>query len=464
MYSSRWQATSYGAAVRRAADTAGAWPEMPLAVGCPSGLGMSMQRHEGRKERPGGDRFGWRIGDAAVRRRTHPGWMHVKETKIVRPLDALLDELIERREIHSAVLSVASGDGTFRWTGARGAIGPDGAPMTPTMPWFIASITKLFIAATVLRVVEERELTLEDRVVDRLPAAVTRHLHVLDGEDRTDRITVEHLLCHASGLADFIEDSPAARRGQGADRRSLVEILVEDGDTAWSLEDTARWVRERLRPHFPPKPLDADRVQIRYSDTNYQLLIGIIEACRGVPFPQALNELVLDPLGLTDTWLPGHSRGRGREADVAALYAGAEVIRLPRFLASISDMNSTCDDLIRFLMSLVGGHLYRDPGTWQRMQERWRRFPFPRDRAALRQPNWPIEYGLGIMRFRIPRVLTPFRPVPQVVGHTGSTGSWLFHAPEQDLYLAGTVNQMTAGAVPFRLVPRVLRAVADGLK
>jgi len=388
----------------------------------------------------------------------------MKETKLAERLDTLLDGVFARKGIHSAVLSVASGDGAFRWTGARGVMSPDGAPMTPATPWFIASITKLFIASTVLRMVEEGELALEDRAVDRLTAAVTDRLHVLDGEDRTHWITVEHLLCHASGLADFIEDHPGTRRDGGADCRSLAEILVEDGDRAWSLEDTARRVRERLMPHFPPQSLDARHVRIRYSDTNYQLLVGIIEARRNTPFFQVLEDLILNPLELKDTWLPGSPRGSGRESDVAALYAGAKVVRLPGFLASISDMNSTCDDLVRFFRAVIGGRLFRDPGTWRRMRARWRRFSFPLDRAALRQPSWPIEYGLGVMRFRLPRFITPLRPVPQVVGHTGSTGTWLFHAPEPDLYLAGTVNQITAGAVPFKLVPRLLRAVTDGHK
>lgn len=386
----------------------------------------------------------------------------MKETRIIRLLETLLDGLIARNEIHSAVLSVVSGDGTFRWEGARGVMSPGGAPMTPTTPWFIASITKLFIASIVLRMVEEGELALEDRIVDRLAASVTDRLHVLDGEDRTDQITVEHLLGHTSGLPDYIEDYPATRGVEGADHRSLMEILVEDGDRAWTLEQTAQWVRERLAPHFAPQPLNARRVRIRYSDTNYQLLIGIIEAGRDAPFFQILEDLILDPLGLENTWLPGHPRGGGPEPDVAALYAGADVVRLSSFLASIADMNSTCEDLIRFYRAMVGGRLFRDPGTWPRMQARWRRFSLPLDRAALRQPSWPIEYGLGVMRFQLPRFLTPLRPVPQVVGHTGSTGTWLFHAPERDLYIAGAVCQITAGAVPFKVVRRVLQLVADG--
>jgi D-alanyl-D-alanine carboxypeptidase len=49
--------------------------------------------------------------------------------------------------------------------------------------------------------------------------------------------------------------------------------------------------------------------------------------------------------------------------------------------------------------------------------------------------------------------------MPAVIGHTGSTGSWFFHCPELDVRIAGTVNQATAGAVPYRCVPRLLRAL-----
>ncbi|MCC5847799.1 MAG: beta-lactamase family protein [Verrucomicrobia bacterium] len=376
-----------------------------------------------------------------------------------KPLETLLDELIGRKEIHSAVMSVVSGDGTFRWEGARNVVAPGQGPMTPGTPWFIASITKLLIASTVLRLVEQGELTLEDRVVDRLSPSLMHRLHVLDGNDRTDQLTIEHLLRHASGLPDYIEDYPKTRRKSGIDRRSLVEILLEEGDRAWTLEDTAHWVRERLEPHFPPQALDGRRVRIRYSDTNYQLLIGIIEARRNKTFSHVLHELILDPLELRNTWLPGHFRGNGPEPAAAAVYAGAEVVRFPEFLAAIGDLNSTCGDLLHFFQAVVQGHLFQESDTWPRMQSHAHRFPFPRDRAALRQPGWPIAYGLGVMRFKIPRLFTPFQCIPEVIGHTGSTGTWLFHAPEPDLYFAGAVNQITAGAVPFQVVPKTLRVI-----
>jgi D-alanyl-D-alanine carboxypeptidase len=373
-------------------------------------------------------------------------------------LESLLGEVCARNEIHSATMTVTSGAGDFHWAGARGEISPGGPATTPDTPWFTASITKLFIAGAVMRMVEEGALALEDRLVDRLPGDITYRLHVLGGEDRTGSITLEHLLAHASGLPDFIEDHPPKGGPAGPDRRSLVDLLVEEGDRDWPLEATARRVRERLTPHFPPQNLRGTRVRIRYSDTNYQLLTGIVAARRNTSFAEALAELVLEPLELDSTWIPGHPRGGRTEGEVPALYAGRGIVDFPRFFASISDLNSTSDDLIRFFMAVERGGLFRNPATWQRMQARWNRFPLPRDRASIRQPGWPIEYGLGVMRFHLPRALTPFRPVPAVIGHTGSTGTWLFHARELDLYLAGAVNQVTAGAVPFRLVPKVLRA------
>ena len=92
------------------------------------------------------------------------------------------------------------------------------------------------------------------------------------------------------------------------------------------------------------------------------------------------------------------------------------------------------------------------------MTARWHRFSLPRDRAALPTPGWPIEYGLGIMRFRLPRLLNAGRRAPALIGHTGVTGSWAFHSREAGLYLAGTFDSPRAVAAPFRLVPALIRA------
>jgi D-alanyl-D-alanine carboxypeptidase len=63
------------------------------------------------------------------------------------------------------------------------------------------------------------------------------------------------------------------------------------------------------------------------------------------------------------------------------------------------------------------------------------------------------------MRLAMPRWMTvPFR-VPVLVGHSGSTGTWLYHCPELDVVLAGTLDQAEPRSLPYRLLPRVLRLV-----
>lgn len=52
-----------------------------------------------------------------------------------------------------------------------------------------------------------------------------------------------------------------------------------------------------------------------------------------------------------------------------------------------------------------------------------------------------------------------WRPVT-LLGRSGATGSCLFHCPGLDVCLTGTVDEMKAGAFPYRLLPKVLRTVA----
>lgn len=365
-------------------------------------------------------------------------------------LQELSQGLLSQRGVHHAIVAVESTDGSRRFVGCAGEANPDGTPVRADTPFFIASVTKLYVAATVMRLRERGEVDLDAVIAAYLPTALTAGLHRLGGVDRTDSITVRHLLGHTSGLPDYIEQRP---RGG----RSLIERLVSEGDMTCGIEEAVDITR-RLTPHFPPQPRDARRPKARYSDTNYRLLMAIIERVTGRPLHRVFEELLFGPLGLRRTYLPGHEPPDLAVAP-ATLWFGDRPLEIPRALASLCDLYSTAGDSIRFLRGLMRGEIFEDPATLGAMQERWVRFGFPVDAAALRAPGWPIEYGLGMMRYRLPRALTPGRRMPAVIGHTGSTGCWLFYCPELEVLLSGTVDQATGGAVPYRLVPRILRAL-----
>jgi hypothetical protein len=106
---------------------------------------------------------------------------------------------------------------------------------------------------------------------------------------------------------------------------------------------------------------------------------------------------------------------------------------------------------VRFLQAIVGGEVVDDQATWQSMQQ-------PRNRIF-----FPVDYGLGVMRYAPPRWMSPLFRIPPVVGHTGSTATWLFHCPELGIVTAGTFDTAQP-ALPFRFLPHVLRAVATPLR
>ncbi len=363
-------------------------------------------------------------------------------------LQSLLDGLVQRKQIAHAIVAVESGDRSLRWFGAAGDADGQGTPMGLDTPYHVASITKLYTAAIVLRLHERGDLDIDEPMTSHLPASVTKGLHRLNGIDRTGSITVRQLLDNTSGLANYFEDRPKGGM-------SLAETIFRDGDRAWSTADVAETVRNNLRPHFAPGR------KVRYSDTNYQLLGTIIETVLKRAASQALETELVGPLGLNGTYLAGDAPADA-PAPASLFFAGAPLHR-PQAMRSVGAQGgivSTAQDGLAFLRALLGGEVFQDPQTLELMTGRWHRFGLPLDAAALRAPSWPIEYGLGIMRFRLPRILNGMRHMPAVLGHTGSTGSWLFFAPELDVYLAGTVDEVTSGAVPYRLVPKLLRAVA----
>ena len=365
-------------------------------------------------------------------------------------LDDLVEQLVSRRAIRHAVVAVESADQTLRLTRAAGQARPDGTPMRPDTPFHYASVTKLYTATVVMELWEQGRLGLEVPIRAYLPTEVTDGLHRLHGVDHSDAITVRHLLSHTSGLPDYFLDTPEGET-------SFTDLLLQ-GDVAYDLADVVARVR-RLTPYFPPQEPGAARRRARYSDTNFQLLGAIVAAVTGTTFQQAVEDQLLEPLGLDDTWFAG--RPRDDHARVpAAIWSGDEVLVAPQAMASMAaegGLIGTAADALSFLRALIGGRLFAQDTTLGLMQERWTRFGLPRSRTAIMAPGWPIEYGLGIKRYRLPRLLNAGRRAPTLIGHTGASGSWLFWCPEHELYLAGTVDQTTAAGLPYQRLPRAIR-------
>jgi len=303
--------------------------------------------------------------------------------------------------------------------------------------YFLASITKLYVAAIVMQLCAERRIDLDTAAAAYLGSPLMAGLHVLRGVDSSQRITVRELLSHTSGIADYFEQ----RRADGS---SQFEDALR-ADFAWTLDDVLRITRQ-MSPRFAPSTPG----HAHYSDTNYQLLGALIEAVTGTCYEQALQQRIIEPLGLDQTY-PFTTATLSRYADIAPLLHGRKPVAIPRAMASVradGGVVSTAREGLSFLQAFFGGALF--PKTClDSMQRPWRRI------------FYPLEYGMGIMRFALPRLLSPLRAAPVLVGHSGASGAVLFHAPDLDLYISGTVNQIAARSLAYRLMISLVFACQD---
>ncbi len=195
-------------------------------------------------------------------------------------LQSLLDRTVSRAGIPGASVTITWPDGRS-WTGTSGLSDvANKVPVAPGTEFAVASISKTFMAALILRLVEAGKLSLEDRVASLLPEVKV-----------AKSVTVKMLLDHTSGLADFFF-------GVGVDRALLADRA-------------ATWTAQRALGFVGPSPYKPGKGW-NYSNTNYLLLGLIAERIGGAPVAVQLREAFLDPLGLTGTYVQIASRGQPR--------------------------------------------------------------------------------------------------------------------------------------------------------
>jgi CubicO group peptidase (beta-lactamase class C family) len=352
-------------------------------------------------------------------------------------LQNILVKQLNSKKILNAVLAVQSGDKTVDWAGAVGYSNQDsGLKMQVDSPFFTASVTKMFTAAVIIHLHQNKLLNIEDNISNHLPSLLIKGIHSCKGVDYTSELKIVHLLNQTSGLADYFLD----KQGDG---ENLLDKIIKYGDYEWGIEDVTNIVRKELTSKFKP---GAEK-NAYYSDTNYQLLGAIIKSVTDKSLQDAYNEIIYTPLELQNTFLFSNS-SLDTKPQPADIYYGNQPMNIPKAMSSFGPdggIVSNVQESILFLRAFFNGVLF--PEHYLREMKQWRRI------------FYPLEYGYGLMRFKLPRFLSPFKPVPELVGHSGATASFLFYCRDKDLYLAGTLNQIKEQSRPFKLMLDVVNTV-----
>lgn len=350
-------------------------------------------------------------------------------------LQSLLNSQVGKGGLHNIVAAVQSYDKGLDFVGAAGMADlGTGTAMMPNTPFFIASVTKMYTAAIIMRLHEEKSLDLEAPLSKYLPHSLLGGIHVYKSTDYSRQLKVYQLVNQTSGLADFEADKP---RG----RKSVFDELMAGHDRAIDTAEALRITRN-LSPHFAPGTPD----RAYYSNFNYRLLGEIIEVITEKPMAFNFAERICAPLGLQCTYLYDWTKPRPGESP-ATLYLNKAPVNVPKYLASnvsAGGLVSTAAECMLFLRAFFEGRLF-EKALLERMMT-WNKIFFP------------LRYGYGLMFFKLPRYFW-ITPLPEFIGHSGSTGSFAFACPSRSLYLAGTLNVIDP-ARPFFCMMNLVRAIS----
>jgi D-alanyl-D-alanine carboxypeptidase len=270
-------------------------------------------------------------------------------------------------------------------------------PLTAAHTFRIASNTKTYVAAAVLRLVEQGRLDLDAPLATVLPDRY-RDILAADGYDLAS-MTLAQVLSHTSGLFEHPADPRYA------------EAILADPRREWTRDEQVRlcvaW----------GDPVAAPGEKFSYSDTGYVLLGAVVEETTGLPLGVAVHDLLgYERLGLDATWWERDEpapAGAGPRAHQYYLDHDTTDWNPTLDLYGGGGLLSDADDLGLFLRALVTGEVLAPATTAQLL-----------GRGCL-------EYRLGLFREPIHGHLA--------WGHTGFWNTFAYHLPTLDLTVSGAV-------------------------
>lgn len=182
----------------------------------------------------------------------------------------IVRDYMEEAHLKAVIVKVTV-DGAEIVTAAEGE-SMTGVPATPDMHFRNGAVAISYVSTLMLQLVDEEKLSLDDKVSTYLPDL-----------PHADEVTVGQLAQMTSGYQDFV---------LGNDE--FAEIAYADPFKAWTTEDQLALAMD--------KPLWFEPgTNWAYAHTNYVILGLVLEEITGMSLEDALQERVLDPLGLANT-------------------------------------------------------------------------------------------------------------------------------------------------------------------
>lgn len=312
---------------------------------------------------------------------------------------------------------------------------PDG---TDSLPFHGASIGKLFTTTLIHQLAMEGSLSLSTPLNELVPEEILKGLFVYGGVDHRQKVTVDHLLTHTSGMADNFGD-------KGKKPPQFMDLVLSEPDRLWDSDSILNYCRENLNA------IDAPGVRYHYSDPGFVLLGKIIEVVTGKKFHQNLQERIFYPLGMTESYLL-FSPQRSSHGPINKIELhGSEVSGYNSLSCDQAGggVVSTPKDLDVFIRALFQGKLV-DRGSLQSMMG------FPNKFRN------GIYYGRGTMELRMEGLFFLLRGYPRLRGHIGILSTHLWYDELNDVSYVLNFGSDQHMRLSFQALIRLVNAIGRG--
>lgn len=340
--------------------------------------------------------------------------------KSKQKIERIFKNVTSHKNIHEGILFIESKNGEFKFSKGYGG-------KTIDTPIVIASITKLFTTVCIIKLIENKKLSLNNKVSDYLNNEYLNSLHIYKCHDYSFDLTIYDLLFQTSGLPDIYETK----------NNSLKSRAIEK-DIYVSFKEIINEVK-LLPPRFAP---GKHNKKAYYADVNFDILGVIIEKVLSVPLAQAFFDFIIEPLNLKNTYLPVSEKDL-----VPYIYYNDMALYRPNFIKSCYSSGgciSTVNDLMIFIKSFFTGKLFNQTLFTELSTYR-----------NLQLSMYPIRYGGGYMQIELGGISTLFLGNGELLGHSGSTGSFAFYYPDKELFFVGDFNQISDASIPIRFVMKL---------
>ena len=269
-------------------------------------------------------------------------------------LQAALEASLKIQNADAITASLYISEQCF-WTGSAGKVKYSNTSVRSDTLFNFGSITKTFVAAIILQLAEEKQMTLEDP----LGKWLKDYPHI------DSNITIRQLLNHGSGIYNFTQND------------SFWSDVTTHPDRVWLPEDILQYVKPPIAHGFNPPD---------YSNTNYILLGLIIESVTGSSVENELQKRIVYPLRLEDTHLANNKfdvkRWSNRETLTQSMFSS---------VWTAGAIASTSKNIAKWSHRLYSGE-FLEPNSLQSMFV---------TKARGTSSGRRISAGLGVMKLRL---------------------------------------------------------------